>query len=85
MDEIQNFQCQSPVCEVENYYNSNSSSPSPKGPRMSETEVESIKTVVMPAMIIGTTTLEEDMANMKAILEKLTGDNEEKEARIKLQ
>jgi len=39
----------------------------------------------MTAMMTGTTTLEEEMANMKAILEKLTRDNEEKEARIKLQ
>ena len=39
----------------------------------------------MPAMMTCTTTLEEEMANMKAILEKLTRDNEEKKARIKLQ
>ena len=50
---------------------------------MSKTEVESSKTVVMPTMITGTTTLEEEMANMKAILEKLTRDNEENEVRIK--
>jgi len=36
-------------------------------------------------MIIVTTTLEEEMANMKAILEKLTRDNEEKDSRIKFQ
>ena len=52
---------------------------------MSETEVRSSKTVVMPAMMIGPTTLEEEMTNMKAILEKLTRDNEEKKVRIKLQ
>jgi len=52
---------------------------------MSETEVRSSKTVVMPAMMIGPTTLEEEMTNMKAILGKLTRENEEKEARIKLQ
>jgi len=52
---------------------------------MSEIEVESFKTVVMPSMMTGTTTLEEEMANMKVILEKLTRDNEGKEARIKLQ
>jgi len=38
---------------------------------MSETEAESSKTIVMPAMMTGTTTLEEKMANKKAILEKL--------------
>ena len=32
-----------------------------------------------------TTTLKEEMANVKAILEKLTMENEETEARIKLQ
>ena len=85
MGKIQNVQLQSPVCEVEDYYSSSSSSPSPKGARMSETEVESTKTVVMPAMMTDATTLEEEMANMKAVLEKLTRDNEEKEARIKLQ
>jgi len=36
-------------------------------------------------MMTGTTTLEEEMGNMKAILEKLTRDNEEKEAYIKFQ
>ena len=52
---------------------------------MSKAEVESSKTVVMPPMMTGTTTLEEEMANMKVILEKLTRDNKEKVARIKLQ
>jgi len=83
MDGIQNLQLQFPICEVENYCNSNSSSPSPKGVRMSEIEVESSKIVVMPSMMTGTTTLEEEMANMKVILEKLTRANEEKEACIK--
>jgi len=49
-----------------------------------EIEVESSKTVVMPAMMIGSTNLKEDMANMKAILEKLTRESKEKEKRIKL-
>ena len=52
--------------------------------RMSETEVESSKTIVMPAMMTGTTTLEEEMTNMKVVLETLTRSNEEKKARIKL-
>jgi len=85
MGKIQNVQLQSPICEVEDYYSSNSSSHSPKGACMSETEVESSKSVVMPAMMTSTTTLEEEIANMKAILEKLTRDNKEKEAHIKLQ
>jgi len=59
MDEVQNIQLQSPICKIEGYYNNNSSSPSPKGARMSETEAESSKTVVMPSMMGGLTTLEE--------------------------
>jgi len=35
--------------------------------------------------MIGSTGFEDEMANMKAILEKLTKESEEKEARIKLQ
>jgi len=85
MDEIENLQLQSPICEVEDYYCSNSSSPSPKGERMSKTEAESSKTVVVPPMMTSLTTMEEEMENMKAILEKLTKESEEKEACIKLQ
>jgi len=36
-------------------------------------------------MMIGSTSLEEEMANMKVILEKLNRDSEEKKAGIKLQ
>jgi len=39
----------------------------------------------MPAMMADTTTLEEEMTNMKVILNNLTRENEEKKARIKLQ
>ena len=85
MDEIQNVQLQSPICEVEDYYGIKSSSPSPKEARLLELEAESSKTIVMSAMMTGTNTLEEEMANMKAILEKFTRDNEEKEVCIKLQ
>ena len=52
---------------------------------MSEAEAKSSKTVVMPAMMTDTTTLEKEMANMKAILEKLTRESVGKEARIKFQ
>jgi len=41
-------------------------------------------TVVMPVMTLGTNKLEEEMAIMKAMLERLVKENEEKEARIKL-
>jgi len=51
---------------------------------LSKIDAESSKTVVMPAMMTGSTTLEEEMANMKAILEKLTRESTRNEARIKL-
>jgi len=85
MDKIQNFQLQFPIYEVKDYYSNNSFLPSPKGACLSETEAESSRTVIMPAMMKGSTTLEEEIANMKAILEKLTRESEEKEACIKLQ
>jgi len=39
----------------------------------------------MPVMTIGTNSLEEEMAAMKAMLERLVKESEEKEVRIKLQ
>jgi len=85
MDEIQNLQLQSSIYEVEDYYNSNYSSPSPNGVCLLETKVESSKTIVMPALMIGSTSLEKEMSNMNVILEKLTRESEEKEARGKFQ
>jgi len=38
----------------------------------------------MPVMTIGTNNMEEEMATMKVMLERLIKENEEKEARIKL-
>ena len=84
MDEIQNIQLQSPICEVKDYHSSNSSSPLPKGACLSEIEAESSKIVVMPIMMIGSTSSKKEMANMKAILEKHIRKSEEKEVRIKL-
>jgi len=52
---------------------------------MSRTEAESSRTIIMLAMMTGSTSLEEEIANMTVILEKLTRDSEEKEACIKLQ
>jgi len=74
-----------PPWEVEDYYKSDSSSPSVKHACQSATEPESSKTVVMPIMIIGRNDLEEEMTAMKAMLERLVKESEEKEARIKLQ
>ena len=85
MDEIQNLQFQSPISEVEDYEISNSSWPSPKRAHLSKIEAESSKTIVTPAIMAGSASLGEGMANMKAIIEKLTRESEEKEARIKFQ
>jgi len=51
---------------------------------LSEIEAESSKIVVMPVMMIGSTSSKKEMANMKAILEKHIRKSEEKEVRIKL-
>ena len=69
MDEIQKLSLQSPVCEVEDYYSSDSYSSSPKGARMSEIEAESSDTVIMPVMMTGATNLEEQLASMMATLD----------------
>ena len=74
-----------PPFKVEDYYTSDSSSPSLKQVFQLETKVESSKTVVMPVMTIGTSNLEEEMAAMKAMLERLVKESEEKEAHIELQ
>jgi len=50
-----------------------------------KTEAKSSNTVVMPVMTIGTNNLEKEMVAMKAMLERLVKESEEKEARIKLQ
>ena len=74
-----------PPREVEDYYNSNSCAPSLKQASRSETEAESSKSTVMPVMTIGTNSLEEEMAAMKAMMEKIIKESEKKEACIKLQ
>jgi len=74
-----------PPCEVKDYYSSDSSSPSLKQVFKSETEAKSSKTVVMPVTTIGTNNLEEETAAIKAMLERLLKESEEKKARIKLQ
>lgn len=73
MDEIQNLQLQSPVCEVKTATTVTLLRLVQRGVRMSQTEAESSKTVVMPAMMIGATTLEEETTNMEVILENSPG------------
>jgi len=85
VDEIQKLSHQSPVCEVEDYYNSDSSAPSPKGARMSEIEVESSDIVIMPVMMTGDANLEEQLASMKATLDRLSKESAEKDTQIKRQ
>jgi len=58
VDEIQKLSHQSPVREVEDYYSSDSSAPSPKGAHMSEFVAESSDTVIMPVMMTGAANLE---------------------------
>ena len=71
-----------PLCEVEDYYSSDSSSTCLKQVVQSEIEAESFKIIVTPVMTISTNNLVEEMA---AMLERLIKEREEKDARIKLQ
>ena len=66
---------------MEGYYCNDFFAPQPKGDFQSETEPKSSKTVVIPVITIETNNLKEEMASM---LQKLTEESEEKEARIKL-
>ena len=74
-----------PPCEVEDYYNGDSSSSSLKQVFQSKTEAESSKTVNVLVMTIGANNLKEEMVAMKAMLEQLVKESEEKEAHIKSQ
>ena len=71
--------------EVDDYYSSDSSSPSLKQAFQSEIEVESTGTIVMPIMTICINNLEEEMATIKAMLERPIKESEQKEVRINLQ
>ena len=66
-----------PLCKVESYYSSGSSSQPLKQVFQFETEVESSKIVVMPVIIIGKNSWEE-VAALKAMLEKLLKKSEDK-------
>ena len=78
VDEIQKLRLQS-------HYSSKSSSPSPKGVRISETDAESSGIVIMPVMMIRAANLEEQLASMKATLDRLSKDSAENNAQIKCQ
>jgi len=64
------------LCEVKDYYSSDSSLLSFKQAFQSEIEIESCKTIVMPVTTRGTNNLEEEMAAMKAMLERLDKESE---------
>ena len=63
------------LCEVEDYYSSNSSSSSLKQAFQSEIKVESSKTVVMWVMTIDANNFKEKMVAMKAMLERLVKES----------
>ena len=85
VDKAQSPKPPTPQCEVVDYYSSDSSSMSLKQVVQSETKVESFQTIVMPVITIGTSNWKDEMAAMKAMLEKLVKENEEKEGHIKMQ
>ena len=76
---------QSPSFGVEDYYSSDSSASPPKEVVLPQSGVESSRTVIMPAMMIGAVNFEEEFANMKATLERLSKESAEKDARIQRQ
>jgi len=85
MDELKKLSLQSSICKVEDDYTGESSVPSPKGGRMSEIEAKSFDTVIMPIMMTGAANLEEQLASIKATLDRLSKESAEKEAQIKCQ
>jgi len=76
---------QSPVCELEDYYSSDFSVPSPKEARMLEIEAESSDIIIMPVMMIGAANLKEQLASMKATLDRISKESAEKDAQSKRQ
>ena len=76
---------QSPFFEVEDYYSSDSYPPSSRKTVFSQFETKLFHTVIMLAMMIGAVNLEEELANIKATLEKLSKESPKKDAHIKCQ
>jgi len=64
--------------KVKDYYSSDSSSPSCKQAFRSEIEFESAKPIVMLVITTSTNNLEEEMAAMKAMLERHINESEER-------
>jgi len=76
---------QSPFFTIEDYYSSYSSASPPNRVVFPQSEAESSQTVIMPAMMIGAVNFKEEFASMKAMLERLSKESAEKDARIKRQ
>ena len=66
--------------EDDDYGGSDSSPISPRDWLFSQVEVESSNTIIMPVMVTGAINFEEELANMKATLERLSKESEEKDA-----
>ena len=71
--------------EDDDYGSSDSSPASPRDSFFSQVEVKSSDTMFMPVMATEAINLAEELTNMKATLEKLSKENEEKDAQIKPQ
>ena len=87
MDELQTqanpaFQ---PFGEEDHGYTSSDSLPPSPRELVVESETESSNSVIMPAMVMEATNVEEQLADMKATLERLAKENLEKDAQIKRQ
>ena len=67
------------------YGSSNSSPASPRDSLFSHVEVESYDTIVMLVMLKKVFNIEQEFANMKATLERLSKESVEKDAQIKHQ
>jgi len=74
---------QSPIFDVEDYYNSNSSVPSIRKVIFAQSKTESSPTIIVHAMMIGVVNFEEEFACVKAALERLSKESAEKDAHIK--
>ena len=71
--------------EDDGYSSSDSSLAPSKGSLSSQAEAESSDTVIMPVMVTGATNFEEQLASMKATLDRLSKESAEKDAQIKRQ
>ena len=88
MDELQahiNPVLQSFGLEDDGYSSSNSSTATPKESPSSDVKVESSDAVIMPIMVIEVANIEEQLANMKATLDRLLKESAEKDAQTKRQ